>query len=55
MNPFETIPVGNNGAEVTRLGLGGVFIADGQPKSPVGAQQALDFAHPTLGPVQIVI
>ncbi len=27
MNPFESIPIGDHGAEVTRLGMGGVFIA----------------------------
>ena len=27
MNPFESIPIGDHGAEVTRLGMGGVFIS----------------------------
>ena len=31
MNPFETIPVGDHGVEVTRLGMGGVFIAGRGP------------------------
>ena len=39
MNPFESIPVGDYGAEVTRLGMGGVFIsgrgpADGSAEAP---------------------
>ena len=39
MDPFERIPVGDHGVEVTRLGMGGVFIAgrgsaDGTSESP---------------------
>ena len=31
MNPFEMTPVGERGVEVTRLGLGGVFISGRGP------------------------
>jgi len=39
VNPFETVPVGEHGVEVTRLGMGGVFVAgrgpaDGSSEAP---------------------
>ena len=48
MNPFETIPVGNNGAEVTRLGLGGVFIAGRGPADGTSPTPAYDTALATI-------
>lgn len=48
MNPFETVPVGKNGVEVTRLGLGGVFIAGRGPADGTSPTPAYDMALDTI-------
>ena len=47
MNPFESIPIGDQGAEVTRLGMGGVFIA-GRGSADGGDTPAYDTSLATI-------
>ena len=48
MNPFESIRIGDHGAEVTRLGMGGVFIAGRGSADGAGHTPAYDTSLATI-------
>ena len=55
MDPFERIPVGDHGVEVTRLGMGGVFIAGRGPADGSSEAPAYETALATIAKVPLCI